>query len=74
MISRKALRQLPAAASGTAPLDRWFDLAAHAQWDSIRDVRRVCPQADAVRVASGHEVTVFNIGGNKYRLLAAMRL
>lgn len=73
VISRKALRQFavrhPAAAG---PLDRWYELAAYAQWDSIRDVRLTFPQADAVRVASGHEVTVFNVGGNRYRLVTAI--
>ncbi len=28
--------------------------------------------ADAARVASGHEVTVFNVAGNKYRLVTAI--
>jgi mRNA interferase HigB len=30
------------------------------------------PHADAVRVASDHEVTVFNVGGNKFRLVTAI--
>jgi len=73
VISRKALRQFAQRRPDAAgPLDRWYDLAAHAHWGSLVEVRRACPQADAVRVASGHEVTVFNIGGNKYRLLAAI--
>ena len=33
-------------------------------------MRRVYPHADGVRVASGNVVTVFNFGGNKYRLIA----
>ena len=35
-------------------------------------MRSVQPSADAVTVRSGNTVTVFNIGGNKYRLLAAI--
>ena len=35
-------------------------------------MRRVYPHADAVTVESGGIVTVFNIGGNKYRLIAAI--
>ena len=73
VISRKALRQFALRhPEASGPLDRWYELAAHARWGSIRDVRRACQQADAVRVVSGHEVTVFNVGGNKYRLLAAI--
>lgn len=54
------------------PLDAWYDRADESRWDSILDVRRHFPHADAVKVASGRIVTVFNIGGNKYRLVAAI--
>ena len=40
-----------------------------ADWDSIQAVRRTFPHADAVPLACGFSITVFNIGGNKYRLL-----
>jgi mRNA interferase HigB len=43
-----------------------------ADWKNIQDVRRVYPHADLVTVESGNVVTVFNIGGNKYRLVAAI--
>lgn len=36
------------------------------------DVRRTYPSADKVKVASGNTVTVFNIGGNKIRLVTAI--
>ncbi|MFI5379061.1 MAG: type II toxin-antitoxin system HigB family toxin [Tepidisphaerales bacterium] len=73
VISRKALRRFAERHPDAAgPLDRWYELASRAQWASIAGVRQVWPQADAVRVASGHAVTVFNVGGNKYRLLAAI--
>jgi mRNA interferase HigB len=38
----------------------------------MSDVRRVFPTADAVKVKSGRTATVFNIGGNKYRLIASI--
>jgi mRNA interferase HigB len=50
----------------------WYRVAAKARWQSLRDVRLVFPHADAVRVRSCHTVTVFNIGGNKYRLLGGI--
>jgi mRNA interferase HigB len=43
-----------------------------AKWEHINDVRRVFPSADAVKVKSGRTVTVFNIGGNKYRLITSI--
>jgi len=43
-----------------------------AKWDNLQDVRRVYPHADTVMVKSGSSVTVFNIGGNKYRLITAI--
>ena len=73
VISRKALvdfsRRFPDART---PLDSWFRIACEAEWCNIRDVRRVFPHADAVVVESGNTATIFNIGGNKYRLVAAI--
>lgn len=53
-------------------LARWLDVARRATWRSIDDVRKDFPHADAAKVASGNTVTVFNIAGNKYRLVAAI--
>ena len=41
-------------------------------WTNIQQLRRVLPTADAVTVQSGRVVTVFNIGGNDYRLITAI--
>jgi mRNA interferase HigB len=54
------------------PLDRWYRIARRARWTSLADVRIAFPHADVVKVASGNRVTVFNIGGNKYRLITAI--
>lgn len=40
-----------------------------AEWKNLQDTRKSYPAADAVEVASGATMTVFNIGGNKYRLI-----
>jgi mRNA interferase HigB len=53
-------------------LDAWYRVVAKARWRSIRDVRLLFPHADAVNVRSDHTVTVFNIAGNKYRLLTGI--
>ena len=41
-------------------------------WPNLAELRRVIPSADEVPVASGRRVVIFNIGGNKYRLIAAV--
>src|SRR5687767_1910101 len=51
----------------------WLKQAKAARWQSIRDVRATYPHADAVRVRSGREVTVFNIRGGNYRLIVAVK-
>ena len=47
-------------------------VARRAEWSSLLDLRRTYPHADAVTMASGRVVTVFNIRGNKYRLITAI--
>jgi mRNA interferase HigB len=54
------------------PLRRWFLMASKATWRTIADVRRGFPHADPVLVKSGRAVTVFNVSGNKYRLITAI--
>lgn len=51
----------------------WYRVAQDADWQSIADVRRIYPHADAVATKKGGTLTVFNIGGNKYRLIARIR-
>ena len=43
-----------------------------ATWASIADLCQTLPSADPVRVMSGRTVVVFNIAGNRYRLLTAI--
>jgi len=65
VISHKALREFaikhPDAA---APLEDWYKIAVAARWQNLNEVRATFPHADLVG-----ECTVFNIGGNKYRLV-----
>lgn len=53
-------------------LAAWLANASRAAWRSLADVRRVYPHADAVEVASRRTVVVFNIRGNRYRLITAI--
>ena len=54
------------------PLTQWLTKTSAARWQNIDDVRQTYPHADAVKVASGATVTVFNIKGNAYRLIVAI--
>lgn len=54
------------------PLLRWYAVVEDAEWRDFVQVRTLFPHADQVGVGSGRIATVFNIGGNKYRLIAAI--
>jgi mRNA interferase HigB len=73
IITRKRLREFALRyPDATEPLAKWHRLFREAEWETLQDVRRVFPHADTVILASGNTVTVFNICGNKYRLIAAI--
>ncbi|MBI2807882.1 MAG: type II toxin-antitoxin system HigB family toxin [Planctomycetes bacterium] len=73
VITRKRLREFAERYPDAAePLGKWESVVREAGWTSLQDVRRVFPHADAAIVASENTVTVFNIGGNKYRLITAI--
>jgi mRNA interferase HigB len=59
-----------------AALADWLDTVSRATWQSLTDLRRVYSSADGVtvRLVGGAVVvvTVFNIKGNRYRLLAVV--
>lgn len=66
VISRKPLREFAAKHSqAKSPLDAWFAEASRAEWASFADVRATYGSADVV----GGNRVIFNIGGNKYRLV-----
>jgi mRNA interferase HigB len=71
IITWRALRQFgdrrPAAAGA---LRDWFKVVQGAAWQSFADVKATFGQTDQVKVKSGQRVCVFDIGGNKYRLVA----
>lgn len=53
-------------------LAAWLKNASHATWRNLANVRQVYPHADPVVVASGRTIVVFNIRGNRYRLVTAV--
>ena len=72
IISRRKLLEAGRKHGGLATsLDAWYRTARSANWQSLAEVRRTYPHADGVRVAD-RVFTVFNIGGNSYRLVAGI--
>jgi mRNA interferase HigB len=66
VISRKAVREFGKIHSDSVPsLSNWLQAARKAQWHNFAELRADFASADQV----GRR-TVFNIGGNKYRLIA----
>jgi len=71
VISMKRLRDFwerhPEAES---PLRHWYKVTSKAKWQDLHDARATFPHADPMQVSSASTMTVFNVGGNKYRLVA----
>ena len=51
-------------------LRRWYRIVGSVRWRSLDEVRETFPHADPVKVKSGTLMTVFNVGGNRYRIVA----
>jgi len=73
IVSEKTLRQWAAEHPDAETwLKGWIKTAERVEWSSLQEVRRHYPHADGVRVASGRIVTVFNVAGNKYRMVTSI--
>lgn len=48
-----------------ASLRAWYKVTSLAKWQNFVELRKTFPSVDQVR-----NLTVFNVGGNKYRLIA----
>jgi mRNA interferase HigB len=69
VISRPALNGFAAKhPDSKTALDAWYKAARRARWRSLHEVRQVYPHADLVGTC-----TVFNIAGNKYRLVTKIK-
>ena len=55
------------------PLRHWHKIALNARWESLQAVRATYPHADGIKTKQGETLTVFNIGGNKFRLVTRIR-
>jgi mRNA interferase HigB len=71
IISRKTLRDFWEKlnyADSEQPLKSWFKIASEADWATPADIKEQFGSASFV----GNNRVVFNIGGNKYRLVVAV--
>jgi mRNA interferase HigB len=68
IISKKKLREFWHQHPRAKPaLESWFQVVNQIEWDNFGDVRQTFNTADRVG-----RFVVFDIGGNKYRLIAAI--
>ena len=68
IISKRTLREFwEKHPDAQQPLSSWFKVASHAEWKTPVDVKAVYSSADYTG-----QFTIFNVGGNKYRLIAAI--
>jgi mRNA interferase HigB len=67
-ISFKAIREfVKLHPDSESSLTAWYKIAKKARWRSLAEVKQVYPHADLVG-----NYTIFNIRGNKYRLVATI--
>ena len=53
-------------------LRNWYKTVINAKWNSLVEVRNTFPHADEVRTDKGSRVIVFNVGGNRFRIISAV--
>ncbi|MFV0576536.1 MAG: type II toxin-antitoxin system HigB family toxin [Vibrio sp.] len=71
ILSRATLREFweqPRFADSEQPLTAWYDEAKNANWVTPQDIKEMYRNASFV----GNNRVVFNIHGNKYRLITAV--
>lgn len=72
VIAKSTLRKFweqPQHADAKGPLESWYDEAIQATWSSPQEIKA---QYRSASICGNHRV-VFNIGGNKYRLVVEMQ-
>lgn len=50
-------------------LERWYHLTECSEWHNLMDIKETFPATDYI----GNQHYVFNIGGNKYRLVVVIK-
>jgi mRNA interferase HigB len=75
VISRNKLRQFyestPERRRHADAFEAWFKLTRKARWRNFHDAKALFGQTDVARdTSSKRTATVFDVGGNKYRIVA----
>lgn len=71
IISHKTLRdfyEIPGNEDSKVSLERWYNNVKKAKWENLADIKKDYSSADYV----GNQHYVFNIKGNKYRLIVVV--
>ena len=69
VMSKRKIREFARVHAGSfEPLEYWYRIARKAAWSNLAEVRSDLPHADVVG-----RFTVFNIGGNKYRMITTIK-
>ena len=61
----KEFYQVPGREDAKIALERWYHVTLEAEWSGLTDIRNDFPATDYV----GNQHYVFNIRGNRYRLV-----
>lgn len=72
IVSHRKLREFyetPGREDAQVALERWYELTEAAQWNTFADIRLVFGSVDSV----GNQHYVFNIRGNRYRLVVVIK-
>ena len=72
IVSHRKLKEFfesPGREDSRVALERWHEIAAEAEWTNFSDIRADFPSADYV----GNQHYVFNIRGNRYRLVVVVK-
>jgi mRNA interferase HigB len=74
VISRKKLRDFyeakPQRKQHAAAFEYWFKLTRKARWQNFQDTKATFGQTDTATGDKGRTATIFDVGGNKYRIVA----
>ena len=65
----KEFYQVPGREDAKIALERWYHVTLEAEWSGLTDIRNDFPATDYV----GNQHYVFNIRGNRYRLVVVIK-
>jgi len=53
-------------------LEKWHEVTKKADWSKFGDIKNTFNATDKAKVCSGRTVEIFDVGGNKYRLIVSV--